>query len=82
MENQEFQDRLVDKQAEIEDLELKMEKASKKWTEKKITLRYKNETLQRKNEELRERVKIASTRFENIVGGIYTFHNSKIFVLL
>jgi len=78
VENQEFQDRLVDKHAEIEDLELKMEKASKKWTEKKITLRYKNETLQRKNEELRERVKIASTRFENIVGEMERNHAEKL----
>merc|ERR1719499_854364 len=81
VENQEFQDRLVDKQAEIEDLELKMEKASKKWTEKKITLRYKNETLQRKNEELRERVKIASTRFENIVGEMERNHAEKLRVV-
>jgi len=52
--------------------------SSKKWTEKKITLRYKNETLQRKNKELRERVQNASDRFENIVNEMERNHAAKL----
>lgn len=77
-ENQTFRDKLVDKQAEVDEVELKMEKESKKWTEKKISLRYKNETLQRKNASLRERLRLASQSFESTLYDMEKSHAAKL----
>merc|ERR1719461_2376283 len=78
LENQRYRDKLVDKQAELDAFESKMEHETKKWTEKKISLRYKNEQLQRKNAELRERFQVTSQSFEIEMSNMEAQHEAKV----
>jgi len=78
LENHNYREKLVDKQAELDAFESKMEYETKKWSEKKISLRYKNEQLQRKNAELRERFQATAQSFEIEMSNMEAQHEAKI----